>query len=273
MSEKHMPTMETVEAAWDAMGDGRFVAWLASHEAKIREQTLAPFVKMVDDMREAVASDVLIFGEGEYPVSYFADKLQECIDKTDAEVRAEERAKLQDRIEELEKNLSYEVEQKIKLADTLRDERAKRPDREQIDRIQFEIDNVHQIHGDTCLCGFTSSRSRSRTEHLTALFADAVLALEPEAREELKLSGILARAEEVRQDDGWGIGGAWGDYGEVVVPLRILSYVIEGELDQKVASTDPGFALTYAEQVRRAETAEEKLAEACEEPSGTGRLS
>ena len=54
---------------------------------------------------------------------------------------------------------------------------------------------------------------------------------------------------------------------------RILSYVIEGELDQKVASTDPGFALTYAEQVRRAETAEEKLAEACEEPSGTGRSS
>ena len=44
---------------------------------------------------------------------------------------ADERAKLQDRIEELEKNLSYEVEQKIKLADTLRDERAKRPDREQ----------------------------------------------------------------------------------------------------------------------------------------------
>lgn len=55
---------------------------------------------------------------------------------------------------------------------------------EQIDRIQFEIDNVHQIHGDTCLCGFKSSRSRSRTEHLTALFAEAVLALEPEARAE-----------------------------------------------------------------------------------------
>ena len=69
------------------------------------------------------------------------------------------------------------------------DERAKRPDREQIDRIQFEIDNVHQIHGDTCLCGFTSSRSRSRTEHLTALFADAVLsalALEPETDQELQ---------------------------------------------------------------------------------------
>ena len=51
------------------------------------------------------------------------------------EIRADERAKLQDRIEELEKNLSYEVEQKIKLADTLRDERAKRPDREQIETI------------------------------------------------------------------------------------------------------------------------------------------
>ena len=66
------------------------------------------------------------------------------------------------------------------------DERAKRPDREQIDRIQFEIDNVHQIHGDACLCGFKSSRSRSRTEHLTALFADAVLALEPETDQELQ---------------------------------------------------------------------------------------
>ena len=68
----------------------------------------------------------------------------------------------------------------------LADERAKRPDREQIDRIQFEIDNVHQIHGDTCLCGFKSSRSRSRTEHLTALFAEAVLALEPETDQELQ---------------------------------------------------------------------------------------
>ena len=84
--------------------------------------------------------------------------------------------------------------------------------------------------------------------------------------EERKLSGILARAEEVRQDDGWCIGGAWGDYGEVVVPLRILSYVIEGELDQKIASTDPGFALTYAEQVRRAEIAEAKRPEAREIP-------
>ena len=230
-------------------------------------------------------------------------------------------------------------------------EPAKRPDREQLARIQFEIDNVHQIHGETCLCGFKSSRSRSRTEHLTALFADAVLALEPEtdqelqdrievleknlayevaqkiklaeqlqaatttsltleqarwkmhagidsrcseevaakakpvidlvfsslalepeAREEPKLSGILARAEEVRQDDGWCIGGAWGDYGEAVVPLRILSYVIEGELDQKVASTDPGFALTYAEQVRRAEEAEAKLAEAREEAGPALRI-
>ena len=73
-----------------------------------------------------------------------------------------------------------------RIAERVADERAKRPDREQIDRIQFEIDNVHQIHGDTCLCGFKSSRSRSRTEHLTALFAEAVLALEPETDQELQ---------------------------------------------------------------------------------------
>lgn len=377
------------------------------------------------------------------------------VDARIAERVADERAKTQEM-----KDYGDRAVHKLNQARfDLRDERAKRPDREQIARIQFEIDNVHQIHGETCLCGFKSSRSRSRTEHLTALFADAVLALEPEtdqelqdriealeknlayevaqkiklaeqlqaatttsltleqarwkmhagidsrcseevaakakpvidlvfsslalepetreetgpalridddgahiywadpvegcwvafrrvdcvgeeelperrlpapdareepgrvewgvayrqndgklfvdeavdyddavfrvanssvydmvvqrrvtayapvgaaltpeAREELKLSGILARAEEVRQDDGWCIGGAWGDYGEVVVPIRILSYVIEGELDQKIASTDPGFALTYAEQERRAEEAEAKLAEAREEP-------
>ena len=83
------------------------------------------------------------------------------------------------------------------------DERAKRPDREQIDRIQSEIDNVHQIHGDTCLCGFKSSRSRSRTEHLTALFAEAVLALEPEAREVTDAEcGRCGKFAEVHRE-GW----------------------------------------------------------------------
>ena len=61
--------------------------------------------------------------------------IDQALAERDAEVRADERAKRPDRIEELEKNLSYEVEQKIKLADTLRDERAKRPDREQIETI------------------------------------------------------------------------------------------------------------------------------------------
>ena len=72
---------------------------------------------------------------GEYAHDFGIDgeaAMDEWIDQAlaerDAKVRADERAKLQDRIEELEKNLSYEVEQKIKLADTLRDERAKRPD-------------------------------------------------------------------------------------------------------------------------------------------------
>lgn len=44
-----------------------------------------------------------------------------------------------------------------------------------------------------------------------------------------RLAGIIDRDDEVGEDEGWHIGGAWGDYGEVVVPLRILSYVIGGE--------------------------------------------
>lgn len=70
------------------------------------------------------------------------------------------------------------------------------------------------------------------------------------------LTAIRDRDEEVCDDEGWHIGGAWGDYGEVVVPLRVLSYVIGGELDQKVVSTDPGYAATYAEQTARADRAE-----------------
>ena len=366
------------------------------------EQGYTPTEADQQRAREALAGLLVEYSDTDGPVTSYttgpADGDEDAVlnlAERFAEVRADERAKTQEM-----KDYGDRAVHKLNQARfDLRDERAKRPDREQIARIQFEIDNVHQIHGETCLCGFKSSRSRSRTEHLTALFADAVLALEPEtdqelqdrievleknlayevaqkiklaeqlqaatttsltleqarwkmhagidsrcseevaakakpvidlvlsslalepeareyklehlaavtninsitkamleevgypshfhpadapswaysvleeeheertapeAREELKLSGILARAEEVRQDDGWCIGGAWGDYGEVVVPIRILSYVIEGELDQKIASTDPGFALTYAEQERRAEEAEAKLAEARE---------
>ena len=76
---------------------------------------------------------------------------------------------------------------------------------------------------------------------------------------ETTLAAIKARDEEVSTDEGWWIGGAWGDYGEVVVPLRILSYVIDGNLDQKVTETSPDYALTYAEQVARADQAEARI--------------
>ena len=33
----------------------------------------------------------------------------------------------------------------------------------------FKIESTHHFHGDTCLCGFSSARSRSRTEHITGL--------------------------------------------------------------------------------------------------------
>ena len=167
--------------------------------AEASAQRVPPIVEMADGFVGSTKIDRLgielmrVWGRvdktssvSQHPLGYvatFADMARAVLDWPELD---EDRAKLQGRIEELEKNLSYEVEQKIKLADTLRAERAKRPDREQIDRIQFEIDNVHQIHGDTCLCGFKSSRSRSRTEHLTALFAEAVLALEPETDQELQ---------------------------------------------------------------------------------------
>lgn len=84
---------------------------------------------------------------------------------------------------------------------------------------------------------------------------DAVRIAELEA----EIEGIKRRDAEVGEDEGWWIGGAWGDYGEAVVPLRILSYVIDGNLDEKVTSIDPGFALTYAEQTARADDAEAKI--------------
>ena len=84
-------------------------------------------------------------------------------------LKTETDQELQDRIEVLEKNLAYEVAQKIKLADTLRDERAKRPDRRQIYKaIREEAKSV-----DSPCPPWLASR-----------YADAVLALEPEAREE-----------------------------------------------------------------------------------------
>ena len=104
-----------------------------------------------------------------------------------AKVRADERAKLQDRIEELEKNLSYEVEQKIKLADTLRDERAKRPDRAALERIAAECEaDIPYDDG-------------NETAKLIGKRIREALALEPEAREE---QGRVEWGVAYRQNDG-----------------------------------------------------------------------
>lgn len=37
-----------------------------------------------------------------------------------------------------------------------------------------EVDSQHHFHGDDCLCGFSSARSRSRTEHITGALAAAL---------------------------------------------------------------------------------------------------
>lgn len=127
---------------------------------------------------------------GEYAYEFGIDgeaAMDEWIDQALAErdnrVRADERAKRPDRIEELEKNLSYEVEQKIKLADTLRDERAKRPDREQIASALYDYEVEVTNHGDCCYpWSYVSEAVRER--YLGR--ADAVLALEPETDQELQ---------------------------------------------------------------------------------------
>lgn len=50
---------------------------------------------------------------------------------------------------------------------------------------KHEVDSVHQIHGADCLCGYSSARSRSRTEHITeAMLAALDGAPEPETAPE-----------------------------------------------------------------------------------------
>ena len=46
--------------------------------------------------------------------------------------------------------------------------------RERIEVSLFDIEQRHHVHGHECLCGFTSARARSRTEHITGLVRDAI---------------------------------------------------------------------------------------------------
>ena len=36
----------------------------------------------------------------------------------------------------------------------------------------YQVESVHHFHGADCLCGFSSHRSRSRTEHITGALAN-----------------------------------------------------------------------------------------------------
>lgn len=44
-------------------------------------------------------------------------------------------------------------------------------DEAKLAQAKYAVDSIHQIHGATCLCGFSSARSRSRTEHITEALA------------------------------------------------------------------------------------------------------
>ncbi|MGO2112567.1 MAG: hypothetical protein ACTH31_13240 [Pseudoclavibacter sp.] len=117
------------------------------------------------------------------------------------------------------------------------------------DETRAEADRLAELEAEVeRLRSLTKAQAARSAEHLAR--AEAA---------ETALEGIKRRDAEVGDDEGWWVGGAWGDYGEAVVPLRILSYVVGGKLDEKVASIAPGFALTYAEQTARAEAAEARL--------------
>ena len=47
--------------------------------------------------------------------------------------------------------------------------------RSQHEAALFKVESIHHIHGDQCLCGFKSSRSRDRTKHIM----DVTLAAAP----------------------------------------------------------------------------------------------
>lgn len=57
------------------------------------------------------------------------------------------------------------------------------------------------------------------------------------------------RLELLSADESWWVGGVWGDYGEVVVPVRAIAMVLgEKMVDQKKPGEpeiDPGLAATY----------------------------
>lgn len=46
----------------------------------------------------------------------------------------------------------------------------------EIEAAQFAVESAHHFHQTTCLCGFRSNRSRSRTEHITGALAAARIA-------------------------------------------------------------------------------------------------
>lgn len=60
---------------------------------------------------------------------------------------------------------------------------------------------------------------------------------------------IRRRLRLLTDDESWWIGGAWGDYGEVVIPIRAIHMVLGdrflGDIPTETPELDPGLAATY----------------------------
>src|SRR5258705_13763243 len=64
-----------------------------------------------------------------------------------------------------------------------------------------------------------------------------------------ELDSVRRRLDLLTADESWWIGGAWGDYGEVVVPVRAIHMVLgqkmAGQEEAGEPELDPGLAATY----------------------------
>lgn len=85
------------------------------------------------------------------------------------------------------------------------------------------------------------ARDAEKIDRLTAENA-RLRAAEWKARGER--DSMKRRLELLTADESWWIGGAWGDYGEVVIPVRAVHMVL-GWKDAELPELEPGLAATY----------------------------
>ena len=87
------------------------------------------------------------------------------------------------------------------------------------------------------------------SEYLPELVAEVERLRRSEWAARGERDSMKRRLELLSADESWWVGGVWGHYGEVVVPVRAIAMVLgEKMVDQKKPGEpeiDPGLAATY----------------------------